>query len=72
MPKSLLYQSTTFNSHRSYNIIVHTNLGEKYREMYRPVVLSAATHTVRGSGPDGPRPVRRSGAFPVYVQTVRT
>jgi hypothetical protein len=57
--------------HRSYNNIVHTDLGDKHRLMYHPAVPSTATQTVRGFGPDGPRPVRRSGAFPVYVQRVR-
>jgi hypothetical protein len=40
--------------------------------VYRPVVPSSATRTVRGSRPDGPRPRRKSDAFPMSHRTVRT
>jgi hypothetical protein len=37
----------------------------------RLAVPSAAARRVRGSRPDGPRPGRRSGAFPASHRTVR-
>jgi hypothetical protein len=39
---------------------------------YRLVVPSNAARTVRGYGPDGPRPGHRSGAFPASHRTVRS
>jgi hypothetical protein len=39
--------------------------------MYGLAVPSAAARTVRGSGPDGPRPGCRSGTFPASHRTVR-
>jgi hypothetical protein len=39
--------------------------------VYRLAVPSAVARTVRDSGPDGPRPGRRSDAFPASHRTVR-
>jgi hypothetical protein len=36
------------------------------------IVPSTAARTVRGLGPDGPRPGRRSGVFPASHQTVHS
>jgi hypothetical protein len=40
------------------------------RSSGRLVVPSAVARTVRGLGPDGPRPGRRSGVFPTSHRTV--
>jgi hypothetical protein len=48
-----------------------TDLSAKHWEMNRPTMLAAEARTIRGPGPDGPRPGCRSGSLSAYVLTVR-
>jgi hypothetical protein len=50
---------------------VGADLGVNHCEVYRAAVLSAEARTVRGLGPDGPRPVAGAGSSLRRGRTVR-